>query len=60
MTERHRIESDEWYPVYSIVESDYYDKECELPDGFADRYRRAMKEFNDVQDILAAAHEGAS
>ncbi len=41
-----KIDSDEWYPVYSIVS---YGTECEVPEDTVQRWNRIMGEFDVMQ-----------
>jgi len=53
-----KIDTDEWYPVYSVCDAPYaYGKEVEIPDEFYERYQAVMTEFNAVQDLISALVE---
>ena len=52
------IEVDEWYPVFNFTQrSSGYVTEVHVPEDLIKRYRAALKEFDDVQDILGTLYE---
>lgn len=48
------IDTDEWYPVYTIdIEPTYQeDAPIEIPDDLVNRYHQAMVKFDEVQKEL--------
>jgi hypothetical protein len=52
------IDSDEWYPVYSVVED--FGVKCEVPEETLERWRRIAREFAEMQCEMNAAHAKAS
>lgn len=46
---RVTIETDEWYPVYSIQELDLDYETHEVSQELIDEYWEAMKRFTDIQ-----------
>lgn len=53
-----QLDSDEWYPVYSIVEKSG-DVEVELDEPIIERIKAATAEFLAVQALMADAYEAA-
>lgn len=54
------VDSDEWYPVYSVVDSDTYGGiEVEVPQGTLDRWQSVAAEFEDVQNEMEASRDAA-
>jgi len=50
------VETDEWYPVYTIYESDeyarMYSKQYDVPDKLLNRYKKSLDAFKRVQSEL--------
>ncbi len=47
------IDSDEWYPVYTLHTQQYSDEATvEIDSIFYERYKKALKEFRAVQKEL--------
>lgn len=53
MSERIWVDSDEWYPVYSINSGTGFGYEISVPDGFSDRWDAAYEEFRACQAIMS-------
>lgn len=53
-----RIDWDEEYPVYAI-DNENGVTEVEVPDGFDKKFKRAAKQWDDVQRTLREAYEAA-
>lgn len=52
------IESVEWYPVFQFTtRKSPYVVAVQVPEDLIKRYRAALKEFEDVQDILGTLYE---
>jgi len=47
-----RVDSDEWYPVYSLCRGDDWGDEALLTDGEIAFVERAFADFKKAQDVL--------
>ena len=54
------ITTDEMWPVFYIMDLDAYGQKVEIPLNLRNRYLRAMREFREVQNLLAKEHANAS
>lgn len=43
------LDSDEWYPVYTLRDGSYLTTKVEVSKKFLGKYDRIMKEFNELQ-----------
>jgi hypothetical protein len=51
-----KVSRDEWCPVYVLG---VWGREVELPQALIDRHEAALKEFDEVQDLIQDAYEAA-
>ena len=51
-----KISKSEWWPVYVLG---VWGDDVELPQELIDRYEAALKEFDEVQDLIQDAYEAA-
>jgi hypothetical protein len=51
-----KVSKDEWWPVYTLGA---WGHEVELPKALIDRHEAALKEFDEVQDLIQDAYEAA-
>lgn len=60
MTERHRVTPDCSDPrlddVFDLTDRRDYGYDCELPDGFAERWAAAKTEFVACQEVMGEAY----
>ena len=56
MMPKVKVSKDEWWPVYSLGR---WGDEVELPKALIDRNEAALKEFEEVQDLIQDAYEEA-
>jgi hypothetical protein len=56
------IDSDEWYPVYSIITGeDIYESEViEIPDEKVKQIQKVFKEFQEIQEYLKKLDGGSN
>ena len=56
MMPKVKISKSEWWPVYVLG---VWGDDAELPQELIDRHEAALKEFNEVQDLIQDAYEAA-
>jgi len=56
MMPKVKISKSEWWPVYVLG---VWGDDVELPQELIDRYEAALKEFDEVQDLIQDAYEAA-
>jgi hypothetical protein len=56
MMPKIKVSKNEWWPVYSLGS---WGDEVELPQELIDRHDAALKEFNEVQDLIQDAYAAA-
>ena len=47
-----RIETEEWYPVFSVSEDDRFGAECDVTEEKLADWKRVFDEFDAVQDEM--------
>lgn len=53
-----KIDCDEWYPVYGLMdENTSYGKVFEIDEKLEKKLRKAFSDFNECQQILADLYE---
>ena len=52
-----KIEKDEWYPVFIVVQPNDYGKEVDISDETLAEHKRVTLEFNAIQNKLRAIYE---
>lgn len=54
-----RIDSDEWYPVYSVTESETFGYEVEATPEQTERWMLAFAAFSEAQDEIGELYDAA-